>query len=147
MRKAIMDESIYTMKLLARHHTVPEGLHAAILTTERIVDLMDTNFEVGLPGSDITTAAAVVVQDSKGQIVSVSTSSSENAGNPSVADLKFIVVPAKTTPLAALASLCETGADVILVTKKADSGLAADIVGLLTPAILADLLRADDILS
>ncbi|MCX2978686.1 chloride channel protein [Candidatus Marimicrobium litorale] len=147
LRKAIMDESIYTMKLLARHHTVPEGLHAAILTTERIVDLMDTNFEVRLPGSDITTAAAVVVQDSKGQIVSVSTSSRENAGNPSVADLKFIVVPAKTTPLAALASLCETGADVILVTKEADSGLAADIVGLLTPAILADLLRADDTLS
>lgn len=147
LRKAIMDESIYTMKLLARHHTVPEGLHAAILTTERIVDLMDTDFEVISPGEDITTTAAVVVQDSKGEIVSVSTSSSANVESPSVVDLTFIVVPAKTTPLSALTSLCETGVDVILVTREADTGLAVDVVGLLTPAILARVLRADDTLS
>lgn len=62
-------------------------------------------------------------------------------------DLSFIVLPAKTTPLAALTSLCETGADVILVTREAGTDRAADVVGLLTPAILARLLRADDTLS
>jgi len=147
LRKAIMDESIYTMKLLARHHTVPEGLHAAILTSERIVDLMDTDFEVVAPGKEIETATSAIVQDGEGRILSVSTMSNADVDNPSAVDLDFISVPAKTTPLAALTSLCETGADVILVMKEAETGLAADVVGLLTPAILARLLKADDTLS
>ena len=36
VRKAIMDESIYTMKLRARRHSVPQSLHASLRASERI---------------------------------------------------------------------------------------------------------------
>jgi len=39
-RRAIMPESIYTMKLLARGHAVPEGLQAPVLPMRRVADAM-----------------------------------------------------------------------------------------------------------
>ena len=39
-RRAVMAESIYTMKLLARGHAVPEGLQAPVLPMRRVADAM-----------------------------------------------------------------------------------------------------------
>jgi hypothetical protein len=43
-RKAISEDSIYTLKLVRRGHVVPEGLQAAVHAAQRVQDVMTTNF-------------------------------------------------------------------------------------------------------
>ncbi len=71
VRKAIMDESIYTMKLRARRHSVPQGLHASVLTSERIEDLMTSEFAVVCEGGEVPSAAAIVVHSENAAISDV----------------------------------------------------------------------------
>jgi CIC family chloride channel protein len=147
VRKAIMHESIYTMKLLARRHTVPEGLHAALLTTERIADLMTTDFVVSRDSRPAPPGITVVIANDKGQVESVLAGAESDEGQSVRRSIRYTLLPVKTTPLAALTVLCETDAEIILVTREAKSQQAADIIGLLTPAMLARLLKSDELLS
>jgi CIC family chloride channel protein len=146
LRKAIMHESVYTMKLLARGHTVPEGLHAAMLTTERIADMMTTDFAVVAAGENAPAVTTVVVPTENGLIEAVYTQSGA-AGDDSPQDVSYVLIPVQATPLAALTALCETGAQLVLVTRQAESHRAEDIIGLLSPATLAGLLKSDEALS
>ena len=146
VRKSIMHESIYTMKLLARHHTVPEGLHSAILTTERISDLMTRDFTVAAAGEPSAAGTTVVVPTDDGLVCSVLGSDSAEASSAQRA-LRYALVAEQTTPLAALAVLAETNAELVLVTRKADSQRADDIIGLLKPGALTHLLKSDELLS
>lgn len=146
VRKGIMHESIYTMKLLARHHTVPEGLHSAILTTERISDLMTRDFAVAAAGEPHAPGTTVVVPDKDGLVESVLvTDKSEASCAPSTR--RYALVAVETTPLAALAVLAETSAELILVSRRTGSQRADDVIGLLTPAALTSLLKSDQLLS
>ena len=43
-RKAISEDSIYTLKLVRRGHVVPEGLQAAVHAAQRVQDVMTTQF-------------------------------------------------------------------------------------------------------
>jgi CIC family chloride channel protein len=147
LRKSIMHESIYTMKLLARRHTVPEGLHAAMLTTERIADMMTTDFAVAAAGDPAPAGTTVVVPTENGLIEAVYTHSGAEADDTTARDVSYVLVPVQATPLAALTALCETGAQLILVTRQAESHRADDIIGLLSPAALAGLLKSDEALS
>ncbi len=147
VRKSIMHESIYTMKLLARHHTVPEGLHSAILTTERISDLMTGDFAVAPAGEAVSPGITVVVPAESGLVESVLAGADSDQGNSAKRPLRYAVVPVQATPLAALAVLCETSAELILVSRQADSQQADDIIGLLTTATLTRLLKSDELLS
>jgi CIC family chloride channel protein len=45
-RKAISEDSIYTLKLVRRGHVVPEGLQAAVHAAQRVRDVMSTNFRI-----------------------------------------------------------------------------------------------------
>jgi CIC family chloride channel protein len=146
LRKAIMHESIYTMKLLARGHTVPEGLHAAMLTTERIADLMNTNFAVVPAGDTVPQGTTVVVPTDKGLIQSVLMTSGAH-GSPAQRAVRYELIAVETTPLAALTVICETGAELVLVSRHAGSQRADDIIGQITPATLTRLLKSDELLS
>ena len=147
VRKAIMHESVYTMKLLARGHTVPEGLHAAMLTTQRIADMMTTDFAIVATRDTVSSATTAVVTTENGLIDSVYTQTAAAGDNATGRKANYVLVPLQATPLAALTALCETGADLVLVTRKADTHRAEDIVGQLSPAILAGLLKSNEQLS
>lgn len=45
-RKAISEDSIYTLKLVRRGHVVPEGLQAAFHAAQRVQDVMTSTFRV-----------------------------------------------------------------------------------------------------
>ncbi|MEM1154582.1 MAG: chloride channel protein [Pseudomonadota bacterium] len=150
LRKAIMHESIYTMKLLARRHTVPEGLHAAILTTERIEDMMSNAFRVLPADASVPPAMTAIFADENGSIDKVlraPMTASEEAQATQPDEISYTLIDLKSTPLNALAAVCEQGVDVVLVTSHPGSKQAADVVGLLEPATLAALIKSDELLS
>ena len=147
VRKAIMHESIYTMKLLARHHTVPEGLHSAILTTERISDLMIRDFTVATTSDALPPGTTVVVPGVNGVVESVLVAADADEEKAVTHAVRYAIVPVQTAPLAALAILAETGAELILVSNQASSQQANDIIGLLPTATLTRLLKSDELLS
>ena len=71
-RKMIMVESVYTMKLMNRGHTVPEGLQAAVLTTKTVRDVMETDFAVAPLAGGHPPGGSVAVLESDGLVAGVS---------------------------------------------------------------------------
>ena len=151
VRKAIMDESIYTMKLRARRHSVPQGLHASLLTSERIEDLMTTDFAVVPQGGDVPAAATIAVHSDSVVISGVTRLEDVTLGAAGAASagrsVRYVVVSQQATPLAAMAALWEAEAELILVSRNPDARRAADVVGVVTLAALARLLKTDEELS
>jgi CIC family chloride channel protein len=141
VRKGIMDESIYTMKLRARRHSVPQSLHASLLSSERIEDLMAREFTVVPEGGDVPAAATIAVHSDHAAISGVTRRVDAVSARRS---LRYVVVPQQATPLAALSALLEAEAEVVLVSRDPDARRAADVVGVVTPAALAHLLKTDE---
>jgi len=144
VRRAIMDESIYTMKLRARRHAVPQGLHASVLTSERIEDLMTTAFAVVPAGGAVPAAATIAVHAADAAIAGVTTDAGAASAGRS---LRYVLVSQQATPLAAMTALWEAEAEIILVSRDPDARRAADVVGVVTPAALVRLLKTDEELS
>jgi len=151
VRKWIMTESIYTMKLRARGHSVPEGLHASVLTSERIQDLMATNFVVVPHGGEIPTDATIVVHTENAVISGVTrhqdTESGAAGAGSAGRSLRYVLVTERATTLAAVSALWEAEAELILVSRHPDARRAEDLVGVVTPAALTHLLMTDEDLS
>jgi chloride channel protein, CIC family len=151
VRKGIMQESIYTMKLRTRRHAVPEGLHASVLTSERIRDLMATDFEVVSRGSDGSADAAFVVHSDNGMIAEVTrrpdAASSPTGAGSAGRTVRYVLVSEQATLLAAIGALWNAAAEVILVSRRPDTRRTEDLVGVVTPAALAPLLKVDEELS
>jgi CIC family chloride channel protein len=141
VRKGIMDESIYTMKLRARRHSVPQSLHASLLTSERIEDLMAREFTVVPEGGDFPAAATIAVHSDHAAISGVTRRVDAVSARRS---LRYVLVSEQATPLAALSALLEAEAEVVLVSRDPDARRAADVVGVVTPAALAHLLKTDE---
>ena len=148
VRKLIMDESIYTMKLLARGHSVPEGLQAAVLNSKRVRDLMESNFAVVAAGGDPSAGASTVVHAAHGLISGVTrqpaaqggSSGARNAARP----FGYVVVDQEENLLAALRAMWVAEAELILASRRPGSRRADDIVGIVTPATLAGLIEAEE---
>ena len=144
-RKWIMNESIYTMKLRGRGHSVPEGLHAAVLTSQRIQDLMTTDFVVDRKGEEVPTGASIIVH-SENALISGVTLRPDAAGS-ATRPLRYVVANQNEKLLAAVYVMWEAQAELILVTRNPDSRQTADLVGVVTPAALINVLKADEALS
>jgi chloride channel protein, CIC family len=151
VRKAIMEESIYTRKLRARRHAVPEGLHASVLTSARIRDLMATDFEVVPRGGDGAADAAFVVHSENGAIAGVTRRPDAESGLTGTGSahrsLRYVLVSERATLLAAIGALCDAAAEIILVSRRPDTRRTEDLVGVVTAAALAHLLKVDEELS
>jgi CIC family chloride channel protein len=151
VRRAIMDDSVYTMKLRARKHSVPQGLHASLLTSASIADLMSTAFTVAPDMQHIAPDSAYVVIAPDETIVDVRRSAPDLASQSGVEmageRLRFGILSLQSTALQAVTALLEDKADIILVVRDSQSTKAADIVGILEPSTLAFLLNTHHELS
>ena len=151
VRKGIMNDSIYTMKLRARGHSVPEGLHASVLTSQRIQGLMATDFAIVPKAGDVPADAAIIVHSEDEVIFGVTKQPDAQAGSTGAAFaasfLRYVVVHEQATPLAAMSALWEAEAEIILVSRNQDSRRAEDLVGVVTPTVLAHIFKADEDLS
>jgi CIC family chloride channel protein len=151
VRKGLLEDSIYTMKLRARRHAVPQGLHAATLTSEKLRDLMTKDFAVVSRTEAAPEGTAIVVRSEDGMIAGVvqrsSTDSGTGSSGPGERALRYKVLPSHATPLSAVRAVCEEGAELILVARHPDSRRAEDLVGVVTGVALARLVATDDEIS
>jgi CIC family chloride channel protein len=144
VRKVVMNESIYTMKLRARGHSVPEGLHASTLNSERVQDVMTRDFAVVSRDGAIPDGEAIVVQAENGMISAVT---KHPAAASSGRSLRYVVVADYADFLTAVSALWAAEAEVILVSRQPDSRRTEDIIGVITPATLARVFKTEADLS
>ncbi|MBX9700182.1 MAG: chloride channel protein [Acetobacteraceae bacterium] len=121
-RRAVMAESIYTMKLLARGHAVPEGLQAPVLPMRRVADAMTEPVGFELHASESSGIGAV--RDNQGRL------------------LRHVTARAEESLLAAATRMHDAGAEVILVLP--DGATAPDaVIGVVTQRALVGQLKAE----
>ncbi|MBY0334305.1 MAG: chloride channel protein [Acetobacteraceae bacterium] len=121
-RRALMAESIYTVKLLARGHAVPEGLQAPVLPMRRVADAMAE--PVGFEIHDGEHGGIGAVRAADGRLLRHVTASPEDG------------------LLAAATRLHDVGAEVILVLRD-EAAVPDAVVGVVTQRALVGQLRAE----
>jgi CIC family chloride channel protein len=150
VRKMIMMESVYTMKLVARGHTVPEGLQAALLTIKGVRDVMETDFAVGPVTGGHPPGKSIAILESDGVIATVvkqPQGSAEGGGNapaPPSFPLRYVIVDEREKLLAAVHAMAEAEADILVVSRDARARKAVDVVGIVTSSTIVHLLKAQD---
>ncbi len=151
VRKSIMQDSIYSMKLRARGHTVPEGLHSAVLTSQHMRDLMSTDFALVAAGDDIPNDAAVAVHTRNGEITGVSryphTAQGTAGSSPTEETVRYLLLAEQATPLAAVSELWNSESQLVLVSRNPGRHRAEDIVGVVDARVVARLLDVNKTLS
>jgi chloride channel protein, CIC family len=148
VRKSIMQDSIYSMKLRARGHSVPEGLHSAVLTSQRLGDMKNTDFTLADSDGNSVDAAAIVVHTSGDKIMGVSTQSLPLAEDGSTSGtVQYILMSEQDTPLAAVSALWNSQARLVLVSRNPELQRAGDIVGIVDAGMLARVLNVNKSLS
>jgi CIC family chloride channel protein len=151
VRKSIMQDSIYSMKLRARGHTVPEGLHSAVLTSQHMRDLMSTDFALVAAGDDIPNDAAVAVHTRNGEITGVSryphTAQGTAGSSPTEEAVRYLLLAEQATPLAAVSELWNSESQLVLVSRNPGRHRAEDIVGVVDARVVARLLDVNKTLS
>jgi CIC family chloride channel protein len=122
-RRAVMAESIYTMKLLARGHAVPEGLQAPVLPVLRVADAMTQEpFRIeAAPDGHIA-----AVSDAEGRA------------------LRFVTSWPREGLLQAATRMHDAGAEVILVLPTVQSRVTPEaVIGAVTQAALVGQLKSE----
>jgi CIC family chloride channel protein len=147
VRKWFMNESIYTAKLLARGHTVPEGLEAAVMTTTHVRDLMESDFAVSGAEREPPADRSVVVHSDGGGIDRV-TARSGSAGvdgalGSALSSVTYTIASDEAMLITAVRDMWAAEARVILVSRDPISRHAEDIVGVVTPTSIARFLEAE----
>ena len=148
VRKAIMDGSVYTVKLLARGHAVAEGLEAAQLTTHRLRDAMQSDFAVVSAGAEAPAGMSIIVDSQAGLITGVTQRSSapggSSGGGPAVRSCRYVLAGENERLADALRSMWGADAELILASRNPASRRADDIVGVVTPATLSRFLKSNE---
>jgi CIC family chloride channel protein len=138
VRRLIMRESIYTMKLIRRGRTVPEGLQTS-LATRTAHESMTSDFATREKGAATPANVQVVVIEDQDRIVDV-IGPPADAGAHSTSQ-RFVIVGEQDDMLTVLENVESAGADLALVSRNPAMRAVKDIVGVLTRAHLAALIR------
>ena len=131
VRKALSNESIYTLKILRRGEVVPEGLEAAVDSAQRACDLMETDFqksEESGQGRKDGGAPSPVVQVHEGAVTGLFLSGHR---------LSYVIVSPLTGMAETLKAMAAAKADAALVSERPESGEAVDILGVITSREIA----------
>ena len=84
-RKAISEDSIYTLKLVRRGHVVPEGLQAAFQSAQRVKDVMTSHFRVLSVAAPMTKYAGVTLVQGSGVAAASASGTAPLVANDSAA--------------------------------------------------------------
>jgi len=148
VRKTIMVGSIYTMKLVGRGHTVPEGLQAAVLTSKSLRDVMETDFAVAPLAGGHPSGRSIAILETDGVVTGITKqpqgSAEEGGDSPASQSLDYVIVDEREKLLAGVHAMADAEADILLVSRDARSCKAADVVGIITSATIVHLLKAQD---
>jgi len=116
-------------------------LHASLLASERLEDLMTAEFAVVPAGGDVPAAVMIAVHSDHAAISGVTKRTDAASASRS---LRYALVSEQATALAPLSALLQAEAELVLVSRDRDARRAADVVGVVTPAALAHLLKTDE---
>jgi CIC family chloride channel protein len=146
VRKRIMRESIYTMKLIGRGHTVPEGLQAPFLTNHTARDAMTRDFalvEQGMPtGSESPILVVLDGERIAGVVEQASPETPEGDQRTEGAlSRRYVVVDEQENLLNILESMVARKTDVALVSPRGGRARPGDVIGVVTSARIAGLIR------
>ncbi len=132
VRKTLMRDSIYTLKLTRRGHIVPEGLQAALLSAENLADIMQPISCIPI-SETIGNQESIWVTHDQGKIVNVHKAVSQLKDTVVEHSPENIAVFTPQTNLSeAIRSLQNKQIEVILVSKDPINNQAGDIVGVIT---------------
>lgn len=132
VRKSLMRDSIYTMKLTRRGHIVPEGLQAALLTSEKLADIMQPIRCIATSES-IPPDHKIWLTHEQGQIANVYkvVDELENLIVAHAPD-NIAIFSVQTDLIDAIRSLQNQQIEIILISESPDQNRANDIVGVIT---------------
>lgn len=142
-RKALMRESIYTMKLVRRGHVVPEGLQAGLDGARRAQDVASRRFRVAAAGDTLSAAAMVtVVAGPDGRIAGVAPPLPHGPLPPetwgALVTGRFVVVPPDQPVPETLRAMRAAGAEAALVSTAPGGPWASAVTGVIAePEIMA----------
>ncbi len=166
VRKLLSRESIYTMKLFRRGHTIPESLRANFQQLRRVREVMDSHVMAVPISTTLNEFARValkqldvswfLVEGPSGVIGVVAKEAAIGAVEPSrgamtlgeVADKNYIVVSEEAMLLDVIDRMRSHGASVALVALQSGALSAENVSGLITKAHIGDIaLQALDLFS
>ncbi len=166
VRKLLSRESIYTMKLVRRGHSIPESLRANLQDLKRVRDVMDSHL-MAVPDSITlkefagvalkqTDVSWFLVEGPSGVVGVVAKEAAVGAVEASrgamtlgeVVDKNYIVVSEDAMLVDVIDSMRSHGASVALVAVQSGALSAENVTGLLTKAHIGDIaLQALDLFS
>jgi CIC family chloride channel protein len=157
VRKLLSRESIYTMKLARRDHSIPESLQANFQQLKRARDVMDSHV-LALPASRTfdefariaqgeTDVSWFLVEEANSVIGVVAKDAAIGAADPSrsaltlgeIADKNYIVVPEETMLFDVIDRMRSHQASVALVARKSAPLSIEDVKGLITKGHIGDI--------
>lgn len=134
VRRAVMRESIYTMKLIRRGLEVPEDMQSAISSARSIDEWMRREFVIVESGSEIEQTDAVMIAAAQDQVTGVYGFGNRSCGERGAMGQsdQFIIMPTGATFLETAQAMKHANANVVLVSKNPASRRVDDILGVLT---------------
>jgi CIC family chloride channel protein len=152
VRKLLMKESIYTMKLISRGHIVPEGLQSPLLASKPLQAVMETDFAVASVGKPIEAVDRVTLVESEGRVAQVIDRRASSADIATVPDdasrhgLGYAIVGMDENLRTAPRILLESDAEILLVSRRPTHQQASDIVGFVTAKMVAKNLKEGELI-
>jgi CIC family chloride channel protein len=147
VRKTIMTESIYSMKLIARGHSVPEGFSRPFAAVRPISYVMSKDFVVVPEGGPAPSDVPIGIIAADGLITGVATlrtPADADAAATVPPTVRFAIASERVSLLEALQAMGEADAAVLVVSTDVQRRKAEDIVGVLTLARATRLLAQVD---
>lgn len=127
VRKRIMRESIYTMKLYRRGRAVPEGLQAAVTSVKRIGDLMRTDISIS-DGTTLGMSPNTWILQRDGTVL---VNTKQSADPKKRLAQKYVVAREDDYFADAVRNMLNQQARIILVSNSADPITPGSIIGVL----------------
>jgi chloride channel protein, CIC family len=155
IRRALINETIYTVKLRHRGHRIPKERHINLYLVKQAQDIMERRFILAKAGTSLKEAISaeepgdlrVIIVERDGRIVGLIPPRSglwrESQGNPNLLVERFVesrVVICRNDDLVSrvLARLRRHRSGAAIVFHGADRPRASDIVGVITKRAIAD---------
>lgn len=147
VRRLVINETLYTFKLIKRGHLTPQAMHADLSLVRHAADIMDRNVKI-LPDSTVVASlsqigASHVVATREGKVTSVLPEVMLiEPGQQTLAEIAspdFVVVPQGETAEKVIWQMWNQNASMaIVVGSDTKPLLGKDVLGVITKAQLAD---------
>jgi len=147
IRKTIMTQSMYSMKLIARGHSVPEGFSRPFASVRPVAHAMAKDFVVVPEGGSAPSDVPIGIIAAEGSIRGVTIQRiSADADAPATAPttVAYAIADERVSMLEALQTMGEADASVLLISTDVQGHRAEDVVGVLTLAQATLLLEQVD---